>query len=215
MASSLSDWLAGVSERVPGATKTDIDSVVRTIVREFCTKTLLYIRQLTAINIVVSVSEYTLSAPTDTAIVSVDHITVNDIPVSPTSMDLLDRSNLSWRELEASQPDNYMVDAEKVLMLSQIPTESITGGLVVWAALKPTPTSTVVPTFIYDDWYETILNGSVAMLLRMPNKPWTNLNNAEYFADYYIGEMGDARSKKITGKTKLPLRVQAPPFYVI
>ena len=212
---NISDWLQAVSIRVPGANKVDIDSAVRTIVREFCDKTRLYIRQLDAIDIVEGVSAYTLLAPTDCAIVSIERVEVNQEFVEATSLDLLDRSTESWRQQESNQPSAYMVDAERILQFKDTPTETVSDGLVVWVALKPSPTTDMVPEFIFADWFETILNGTVAYLLRVPNKPWTSLQGSEYFYNLYDGYTSDAKAKKYTGKTKISIRVQSQPFSVI
>jgi hypothetical protein len=212
---NISAWLDGVSIRVPGASKIEIDSAVRTITREFCSKTLLYVKQLTAINIVAGTASYTLTAPTDCSIITVERVEVNGLFVSPTSMDLLDRSPDSWRQVESSQPIEYMVDAEKVLMFKEIPDTSYAGGLIVWVAVKPSPTTSTLPDFLFDDWYETILNGAVAYLLRMPNKSWTSIEGSEYFYDFYDGYLSEAKNKKYTGKAKVSIRVQSEPFAVI
>lgn len=212
---NISSWIADVSTRIPGAGKTEIESAIRAVIREFCSKTLLYLRQLTAINIVDGTATYTLTAPTDTAIVSVERVEISGAPINPTSMDYLDRSMDDWRSLESTSPAEYMVDVERVLRFKETPTENITGGLVVWVSLKPSPTTDTIPDFIYDDWYETILNGVISYLMKIPGKSWTNLQGAEYFDDYYHSTLGDAKSQKFTGKTKLSLRVQSPPFNVI
>jgi len=212
---NISSWLSDVSSRVSGANKTEIDAAVRSVIREFCTKTLLYIRQLTPINIVVGTSTYTLTAPTGYAIIGVERVEVNEMYVDPTSLDLLDRSPDSWRQQESSQPLQYIVDAEKVLQFKETPDTAVTAGLVVWASLKPTPTADTIPDFIYDDWYETILNGAVSYLLRIPNKSWSSIDGGEYYNNLYDGELSNAKGKKFTGKAKVSLRVQSPPFSVI
>lgn len=211
----ISTWLPDISSRVPGANRTEINKAIITTIREFCTKSLLWKRKLTAIDIVAGTSEYIIAAPTNAAIVDIDRIEVSDLFVNPTSMDLLDRVPETWRSEEASQPSEYMVDAEKVLTLRETPTQSITGGIIVWAALKPIPTTTTVPDFIYDDWYEAILNGAMAFLLRMPNKSWTSIEGAEYYSGMYRASLGDAKAKKVTGKARVSLRVQSSPFSVI
>jgi hypothetical protein len=208
-------WLPDVSSRVPGASKPEIDKAIITTIREFCTKTLLWKRKLTAVDVVAGTSEYTITAPADAAIVDIDRIEVSDQFVNPTSMDLLDRMPDTWRSEEASQPSEYMVDAEKVLTLREIPTIGITGGIIIWAILKPTPTATTVPDFIYDDWYEAILNGAVAFLMRIPNKSWSNLEGAEYYSGLYRAFLGDAKAKKVIGKARVSLRVQPSPFTVV
>lgn len=212
---NISSWVAGVSTRVPGANLVEIEFAIRTIIREFCSKTLLYVRQLTAINIVDGTATYTLTAPTDTSIVTVERVEISGMPISADSMDFLDRSMEDWRSEESNMPLEYMVDAERVLRLKQIPTENITSGLVVFVALKPTPTTSTIPDFIYDDWYETILNGVISYLLKMPGKSFTNIQSSEYFDDVYHGTLGDAKRNKFTGKTKISIRVQSQPFSVV
>lgn len=212
---NISSFLVDVSVRVPGASKTDIDSVVRAVVREFCSKTLLYIRQLTAIDIVALTGTYTLVAPANCAIVSVERVEVDGQYVNPTSLDLLNRSPENWQTDEANQPINYMVDAEKILRFKEIPDTAITGGLVVWASLKPTASTDVIPDFIVDDWYDTILNGAVSSLLRIPQKSWTSIEGSEYYNTIYDGSLSEAKGKKYTGKAKVSIRTQSAPFSVI
>lgn len=212
---NISSFLAEVSARVPGANKTEIDSAVRSTVRDFCSRTLLYIRQLTAINIVAAIGTYTLVAPTDCSIVGVERVEVNGEFVSPTSLDLLNRSPENWQTDTTNQPVNYMVDAEKVLRFKEIPDTSYTAGLVVWVSLKPTATTSVVPDFILDDWYDTIVNGAVSYLLRIPGKSWSTIEGSEYYNTLYDGTLTEAKGKKFTGKAKVSIRTQSAPFAVI
>lgn len=212
---NISDWLTDISDRVPGAQKTDIESAIRAVIREFCTKTMLWTKQLPAISIVSSTPTYTLTAPTDTAIVAVERVEINGVYVDPVSQDVLDRSSDPWRSEESSLPSAYMVDAEKVLRLKEIPTEDIVNGLIVWVAVKPSITTSTIPDFIVEDWYETILNGVVSYLLRMPGKSWTNVQGANYFEDYYSGYISEAKNRKVTGKAKVSIRMQPQPFSVV
>lgn len=214
MAADISYWLQSVSNRVPGATKEIIDDAIRSSARKFCSDTHLYVRQLTAINIVALTPTYTLTAPSDTAIVDVEHVEINDKPIGAVSEDLLNKSNENWRTQESTEPTQIMVDPEKVLRLKQIPTEDITGGLKVWVSLKPNPTTTVIPDFIYDDWFDCVLNGALSKLLKQPNQVWTNIQLGNFYENEYDGEMTKARGKRITGKTSVRLRVQQPPFRI-
>jgi hypothetical protein len=210
-----SSWLSDVSSRVPGASETEILTAIGTIVREFCTKTLLYIKQLTAIDVIAGTGTYILTAPTGYAIIGTERVELNGQYVDATSLDLLDRSPENWQVQTSDQPQEYIIDAEKQLRFKDIPSVSYTAGLIVWASLKPAITATGVPDFIYDDWYETILNGSVTYLLRMPNKNFTSLEGSQFFENIYRGSLSEAKGKKFTGKAKVSIRVQTPPFTVI
>jgi hypothetical protein len=212
---NISVWLSDVSLRVPGANKLEVEKAIITTIREFCTKSLLWKKKLDAIDIVATVSEYIIAAPVDSAIVDIDRVEVSDLFVNPTSMDLLDRTPEPWRDQQSNQPSEFMVDAEKVLTFREVPIDNLTGGIIVWATLKPTPTAATIPDFIYNDWYEAILNGAVTFLLRIPNKSWSNIDGAEYFNGIYRSLLGDAKAKKVTGKARVSLRVQQSPFSVV
>lgn len=212
---NISNWLNEVSIKVPGAIKDDIDTTVRSVVREFCSKTLLYVRQLAPFDLIVSQSEYTLVAPTDTSIVGVEKCEINGVPSNPVSEDLLNRTSEASSSLESSSPIDVMVDVEKKLKLRELPTESILDGIVVWVSLKPSPTSDTVPDFIYEDWFDCILNGVLARLFKTPSKTYTNINLGQFYEREYKGEVTRAKGKKITGITKLSLRVQGAPFSIV
>jgi hypothetical protein len=212
---NISSWLNEVANRVPGAIKDDIDSSLRSVIRDFCTKTLLYIRELTPIDMVSGTSEYLLIPPTNTAIVGIETCDISGIPVSLISEDLLNRTSEAWSVQDAAQPSNAMVNVEKILKLKETPNESVTAGITVSASLKPSPTTDTIPDFIYDDWYDCILYGVLARLLKTPSKTYTNINLGAYYEKEYKGEWTKAKGKKITGIAKMSLRVQNAPFSVV
>lgn len=215
MSITLAQWLPEISRMVPGAKSEVIYDALHVIVREFCAKSLLYIRTLPAVNVVAGVGTYNLTAPTDTVIVMVERLTINSIPLDPTSQDLLDRSPDAWEPITAKQPNTYMMDAEKVLKLKEIPLENITAGLIVSVSLKPTWTTLVVPDFIYEDWYEAIKHGTLEHLMQMPNQTFTNVKMAEFHGREYKGVLSDAKGRKYTGKAKVSIRAAAKPFSIV
>ncbi len=213
---NISNWLNEVSVKVPGAIKDDIDSTSRSIIREFCVKTLLYIRQLTPFDLVAGQVNYTLVPPdAETGIVGVERCEINSVPVAYASEDLLNRTSEAWTNIETDSPVNVMIDVEKILKLKESPTTTILDGIVVWVSLKPSPTSDEVPDFIYEDWFDCILYGILARLFKTPSKTYTNINLGVFYEREYKGELTRAKGKKITGLAKMSLRVQSAPFSVV
>lgn len=213
---NISNWLNEVSVKVPGAIKDDIDFATRSIVREFCARTMLYIRQLTPFDMVISQATYTLIPPSaEESIVGVEKCEINGVPVSYVSEDFLNRTSEAWTNLEAESPMNIMVDVEKTLKLKETPTVTVLDGIVVWVSLKPAPTSNIVPDFIYEDWFDCILYGVLARLFKTPSKTYTNVNLGMFYEREYKGELTRAKGKKTTGLAKMSLRVQSAPFSVV
>lgn len=215
MSSSLTVWFPNISRMVPGAKSTDIYDALHSVVREFCDKSLLYIRTLAAINIITGTSSYTLIAPADTSIVMVERVEVDGQPIDATSLDLLNRSPDDWQSGTSEYPLEYMVDAEKVLRFKDIPTKNIVSGLVVAVSLKPTWATLVVPDFIYEDWYELIEHGALEKLLQTPNQTYTDVKFADYHSKLYKGMLSEAKNRKYTGKAKVSIKVQRAPFTIV
>jgi hypothetical protein len=214
---SKSDWLKDVSEGVPGCDKITVEKEVMNTIRDFCATTLLWVKELTAINIIAGTSTYTLAAPAgvQASVVSIERAECNDRYMDPESMDLLDRGSEMWRDQTGSESPSYMVDSEKVLKLRYIPTENLIGGLIIWASLKPTVAALTIPDFVYDDWYDAIKFGSWGRIFKIPKKAWTNIREGEYFESMYHEQRSHAKKEKRTGKTKLSLAIMPRPFSAV
>jgi hypothetical protein len=212
---NISSWLKDLSADVPGAPKTTLESALRSVIRSFCETTQLYIRALSPISIVANTATYTLTPPSNTSIVMVEHAMCQDQPIYPESADMLDRGTENWRDQEASGQHQYMADSEKVLRLRYIPTENVANGLEVWVSLKPSATTDTVPDFIVEDYYEAILDAAKAKLFKMTNKPWTNVEASEFFRTEYHEKRSVAKRRKITGLTKYVTKIMDPPFFVV
>lgn len=217
MATTYSSWLQDVSIAVPGANKDFVLDAIKNSVRDFCQSTLLWVKKLDPINIIAGTATYTLTAPvvTQASVVNIDRAEFEGAPMGPDSMDVLDRSDEPWRQQTGPASYSYMVDAEKVLRLRYIPTENKIGALEIWASLKPLITATVLPDFLYDEWYDCILNTAIGLLFSIPRQVFTNIQEAEYFTMLANAERSRAKAQKTTGKTKLKTRVQPYPYEVV
>ena len=72
------------------------------------------------------------------------------------------------------KPEAYSTPDPYVMRLSPIPDESL--GAVLWidAHLAPAPDASRFPNIAATHHFEPILEGALARLLVMPNKPWTD-----------------------------------------
>jgi hypothetical protein len=209
---NISSWITEASDGLPGCPKATIESAIRSIARDFCEKTLLWVKQLTPINVVLGTVEYTLTPLANSAIILVERAELSGTRLGENSMDLLDREQDSWRTETSELATEYMVDPDKVLRLRETPTKDIANGLVVWAALKPAVAQDIVPDFLYNDYYEDILNGVRGKLFRIPSKPWTDIAMGEYFDDLYKSRRSLGQRRKTTGAVKMSIRTQPHPF---
>lgn len=70
--------------------------------------------------------------------------------------------------------------------------------LILYVVAIPTQTSRQFPDDIWQEWRDAITDGALWMLLRMPNKPWSNLKAAQLHRAEFFRQINDARRAQMT-----------------
>jgi hypothetical protein len=158
-----------------------ITSEVLKACRRFCDKTRLWSEALTAINVVAGTTAYALTSTSGDA-VAVERAELNGEAIWPTSPQKEDLDSSTWRTDTTSEPTGYYVTEDLYIHLVDTPDTAITGGLTVWAWLKPLLTATTVPDWLWNSHADWIARGARANLLMLENCPWSDFKKA---ADFY------------------------------
>jgi hypothetical protein len=218
---ALSEWMPDVVSDVPGVTLPALEHSVRNACIKFCEDTLLWTYELTRISIVASQQSYTLTAPSDSVIISADDVKykqdglsddqfVTLDPISENQEDLINFG--SWKFKTAPTPTYYYLDKDKKLYLIDTPSVKSDAGLLVRVNLKPDRACSSVQQFLYDDHFETIGYGARADLLSRRAQPWYDPNLALTFNGLFRNAIDDAKLLKQTGYTKRPMMVRMRRF---
>lgn len=155
---------------------------------------------------------YTLTLPTGTAIAKAVEAWLNDTPIAPISTDDLDTEfngtnfpwiGTNWRT-DIGLPTSFYLQDDGTVGLA-LPSDT-TGNLRINAALKPTRASTSFPTWIYERYVETIAHGAKGRIMKIPKKPYTDMNMAAYHDKEFAALIGDARIRTARAATRAPLR---------
>lgn len=133
----------------------------------------------------ISKQAYSLTAPTGSEIVEIERIRFDGKVVVPKDEEWLDHYMPYWRTEMSPQPMYYCMGPDRKIWFARAPQEVISRAIEIWVSLKPTLTATTVEDWLYNDWWEAIAFGAVSRLLRMRDKPWTNIQEAEYFSSLY------------------------------
>jgi len=71
---------------------------------------------------------------------------------------------------------------------------------------KPKRSGTSMPDDAYTDYYDTILNGAIARLLRVPGKDWSNrAASADYYAMFMDGVYEAKRRARQSDSGAVPI----------
>lgn len=195
-----------VMPSAPGAMNGAVTQAIRRAVIEFCRLTLAYRHTPSAINIVGATSTYTISAPAGTQVQDFMDVRVNGLAIDGRSNEWLDMHVDDWRTTATGPARAWRSPGTNQIQLVPTPSESITGGLVVECALRPTEASTEIPDWIFADYVEAIKWGALERLCSMPRKPWTNGALYAEAKREFSSWCEAAAAKSAQGGTRAPLR---------
>ena len=208
---NLSDLLNDVLVDCPGAPEPLIIDALIIALREFCNRTRFWQQSLSPINLVAGQAIYPLNPPTNTEIVSVMQARTGHLLVSASTNDL-DRDFPGWRDAQARQPVFYFQPSMDSIHVVYKPSENISNGLSVIAALRPARNATTMDDEIYREFGNEIISGAKAHLQLAPNKPWSAPDHAAANALAFSTAINRARIRVFKSNTRGPTIAVAPAF---
>jgi hypothetical protein len=184
------------------------------VARHICTETKQWTGDVDAVNTVAGERQYALtSSVSQSEIVSLSRLSVNSALLWDVRSD--GRSSGSGDdkipEYPAGSPPFVMLTGGTQLSLdsSVIPDESVTGGLVASAYLRPTVSATQLPDFFTEvDTQECLRNGINAHLLMIPGRTWSDPNNAIFYRSLYRTGLSEIANTNSLRNARAPLRVK-------
>jgi len=215
VAKQLSEFLPEVVPQVPGCPVMVAKNAVRNAAITFCERTKAYRKELTAINLVASTKDYAYTAftlPTDTLVWRPIRVAIIDgsdetklEKVTPEDLDS-DAQYANWRTETGTPFGYYAKDQNSTLRVIWTPDTSITGGLFMEAALKPSKAAAEVEDGFFNAYFDDIAAGALAALLSMAAEPWTNATKAADYLARFNRAIADHTVKIAEGEVDAPLR---------
>ena len=184
MAISYETLLPDILPMVPGCPDTLIKNNVRAAVIELCERSSVYQLELDPLTTVGNIYEYDLEAPSGTTVQKILWVTHAGKDVEPLTSTLLEQRIPKWREGNGV-PEYYVQQGSSLVWLVPIPTSTSASSTIVRAVLKPTHTSTACDDGVMNDYRDTIINGALFRLLRIPNKEWSDLQGASVYGSLF------------------------------
>lgn len=206
---ALTDFLDYIMVELPGADIALVKQKVLESCIEFCARTKVYTVTLPAIDVVSGTASYTLDPESGYIIsdVMADGVVYNGVMLNPSDPVSLDDVFTDWRTTGSGAPSYYLLSADRTtLTLVETPDASITGGLVVTVAEKPTINATTVPDVLLSRYHEAVKCGALGALFAMKRKPWSDTSLATFHMQRFNALTGRADSERAKSFTRKSLR---------
>ena len=184
MAISYEALLPDILPMVPGCPDSLIKNNIMSAVIELCERASVYQAELDPLTTVGNIYEYDLEAPSGTAVQKILWITHEGKDLEPLTSTPLEQRIPKWREGNGV-PEYYVQQGSALVWLAPIPTATGVSSTIVRAVLKPTHTSSACDDGVMNDYRDTIINGALFRLLRIPNKEWTDLQGASVYGSLF------------------------------
>lgn len=180
---------------VQGCPVSIVNNAIRGACIEFCEKTLIWKQDSIVNDIYEDYNLYLFAPPPSAKVVMPYRVSINGVEVQPTDLQSLESFMPNWKEARDSRPKYYFLANDDVVRLVGTPTETLYGALTADVALKPSREAKTCPTFIYDDWAETIAAGALARLHAMKGKVWATPELVNHYTRIFREGISRARSK--------------------
>jgi len=200
MAITYETLLPEILPMVPGCPDTLIESNIRAAVIELCERANVYQVELDPLTTVSGIFEYDLETPQDTSVRRILWATHKGKDLEPLTTTLLEQRLPKWRE-ESGVPEYFVQKTSETFLVAPIPAATLVGSTIVRAVLRPTHTSTACDNDVMNDYRDTIVNGTLFRLLRVPNKDWSDLQSASVYGQLFNQGVTDAERRSRNADT--------------
>jgi hypothetical protein len=184
------------------------ERAIRRAVIEFCAGSWVWQHFMDPIDLVAGESFYDLEPPTGGDISAIMDVKCDGRSLVNKSLEWLNKEHPSWR-LDREAPKWFTQTTPDQIILAKVPDISVTGGLLVTMATEPARTSTNFPRWICNSFIYNLVDGALATLMLMPDKPWTDLKNGQARLESFNTAISNARANGIAALSRAPLRTSS------
>tara|TARA_R100000664_G_scaffold10069_1_gene16676 strand:- start:462 stop:1142 length:681 start_codon:yes stop_codon:yes gene_type:complete len=206
---SYESLLSEIIPVVPGCTDTLIEQNIRAAVIELCEKTEVYQKELDPVSTVENIFEYDLEPPSSTTVHRIIWMTYDGEDLEAITNALLEQRKPKWRQSGyEGRPEYFVKQSPSLFYVAPVPNETKVNGLLLRVALKPTHTSSSCDTDIMNDYRDTIINGTIYRLLRLPGREWTDYTGAQIYGSLFLegvasaSEIGKQSASRVARKVR-------------
>ena len=191
---SFSSLVKDILPYVPTCPDSLVESTLRSACIEFAERSKAYVYDLDPITTISGVYEYEFDQPSGTDVHQILWMTYDGDDLDPISPRSLELNYPDWRD-KTSLPQVYLQKNPSTFWVIPVPNSSVTNGLLLSVALKPSRTTSNIDTTFSNSYRDWIVYGTLYRLLRIPAKDWTDPRAASDYLNLFNQEIVQAELK--------------------
>ena len=191
---------------VQGCPDVMIQNAIRSTAIDFCERTGAFQQELDPVTTVSGIYEYDLEPPSGYIVQKIMWVIHKGADLEPITTALLEQRYRKWRD-ETGTPSVYVKVSQALFHLVPIPDSNQTSSTILRVQLKPTQTSVRCDSEVMNDYRDTIVNGAIFRLLRIPSRDWTDYAAAGVYNTLYLEGVNNAERRARGGDEAIAKRV--------
>lgn len=205
----LTQFIDYIRPIVPDVIDSLAERYVRQAVIEFCERTRLW-RHEEVLDIYADDVELEIPLSSGTVIHEIENVFYDSVPLRPISLKELDRLEKRWRSEQngGGVPKYFTQTTHGKLRVFPIMGTEVT----IVMRLKPSQDSTYVPDFMFNDYHETICNGTLARLLFVPSTSYFSPDFGKFYAEKFEAKLRALMSLSARGQQNAAVRTRLRTF---
>lgn len=211
MSKALAEFHDYLLPELPGCTVDMVNFNLRETARQFCQQTSAWRLPFDNVNLVAAQATYDLEpSEPESEVVRIVELTVNSILLwTETDREQYSQLAIDPKYARNEPPFSLSPDLLEITLIDdEVPSASVTAGLQVVGAMKPSQKAASLPDFLLSQYSEALRFGTLSRLLAMGNKPWSDRQLASGYMGEWNKALNFAAYQVQTGNTRAPLRVR-------
>lgn len=198
------DLFNEVLPEMPGCSTALAENAIRNAVIAFCRDSWVWKHNPDKQAIVSGTAEYSLESPAGSDVAEIMLLTQEGVQLQP----------LSAEKADAGEAGYVLSEDRTTVTLYPTPAVNVTNGLSFTLAVAPRRASTTFPSWIFSRYLDSLAVGAKARLMRMPAKPWTNMEAGDAYLKEFRAGATAAKAEAVRNLPWAPTLAAATLRYV-
>lgn len=204
-----------LATHVPGCPFPVIEKYVRDAAIEACEKTLAWKYEQPAIRLTPGLHSYLYEPPSNAEVHAIIHVQLNGSKIWPCTLEDIYERFEDWPNLdvEARGRPRFVTNLDAdTFGVALVPDDAEDYDVFMMVALKPLRTATGMDEATLDDMENTVMDGALSQLYRLPEKSWSDSKLADYHGKKFISRCTERRARANLGAARATVAVRHRPF---
>lgn len=199
---NVTDLISAVLAHAPAAPDPLVARLLVEASREFCEETRYWVDDNITADTIAGEATYAPVLPAGATVVDVQEVEHNGKLLTPTTPTKANRDHgVTWRTATGT-PVGYLRAGNAAVRVVPAPVEPAVAALRFTLELKPAIGATVLNDVFAEPYSETIVNGALARLFAISDKPWSSATQSARYLTLFYSKFAEASSKAENNRTR-------------